>query len=141
MFPDGKDVINYLNRTETHALQVMNIRLGRLAEKLSTVSGRLAFNLRKGHLEPLQTKLENTASKISETMRYTINASQSRLDAATSALNIASPLNILSKGYSVARKIDGPALKSAAELKSKDKITVEFIDGIASASVSKVTLR
>ena len=92
-------------------------------------------------MEPLQTKLENTASKMSETIKYNINTSQSRLDAATSALNIASPLNILSKGYSVTRKLEGPAIKSAASLSSKDKITVEFIDGVASASVTKVTLR
>ena len=73
-------------------------------------------------------------------IKYRLNNSQNRLDSLTAALNGASPLNILSNGYAIARKKDGETVKSASSLSPKDKISVQFIDGVVLASVSKVNM-
>ena len=140
VFPDSRDVLQYLRASQKHIFINMTNRIERLFDRSNAAFDRLLFNFMKCSFDPARNYIDNSESKLKDMIKYRLNKSQNRLDSLTAALNGASPLNILSNGYAIARKKDGETVKSASSLSPKDKISVQFIDGVVLASVSKVNM-
>ena len=76
---------------------------------------------------------------MSRAVNHKIDISNASLSALAASLNGVSPLNILSKGYSICRDSMGNMIKDTVTLKLGDRISLQMRDGRASAVVDEIT--
>jgi exodeoxyribonuclease VII large subunit len=74
-------------------------------------------------------QLRQTAGKLSRNATRTVETSRKRIAAASSHLNALSPLATLSRGYAVARALDGTALTRRDQFSVGMPFNVRLADG------------
>jgi exodeoxyribonuclease VII large subunit len=97
-------------------------------------SSRLAHGLRhaaagqRERLSALSAALPGSAAR-------TVAQRRERLNALAAALDAMSPLKVLGRGYAIARREDGKAVLSAADVASGDKLKLTLSDGSVNCRV------
>ena len=97
-------------------------RLESLTRSLYSRHPRAVLALARADLGPLNVRLEGAA------LRHLSRAEASLSDAATRLQGL-SPLTILGRGYAIATRADGRALRSAADAAVGDEITLRLSQG------------
>ena len=84
----------------------------------------------KDQLREKIQKCDELSMTLERAMRLVIERRQTRLERLAMNLNALSPLNVLSRGYALVQHTDGEKIvRSAAEVKSGQKLTLRFSDG------------
>ena len=138
VFPDAKDLLRRISSSYRGMQTGVVSKVNRLSDSVETRTSRLMFNFMKCSFEPSSLALSNIQNKMTEKINKKIDSAAARLDLAARTLLGASPLNILSKGYSICSDISGFTLKSITEVTRGDKINVRMKDGLFSAIVDEV---
>ncbi|MDD6189754.1 MAG: exodeoxyribonuclease VII large subunit [Clostridiales bacterium] len=105
-------------------------RLGKLAANRELCSPMTYVNDRRQRLDHDMDRLASTAGNITARNRNKFTALAAGLDAM-------SPLKVLARGYSVARK-DGAVIKSAKSVKAGDSVSIRLADGSMDCTVTEV---
>jgi exodeoxyribonuclease VII large subunit len=61
-----------------------------------------------------------------------------QFSAYTAKLDALSPLKVLSRGYAITQKEDGAVLRSVADTKAGDRLSITLSDGKISATVDDI---
>ncbi len=88
-----------------------------------------------GVIEQKQQYICNVTEKVEKTIKDEFQKNRERFVLANEKLRILSPLNIISKGYSVTQKEDGNIVKKISDVNISDKLEIKVSDGIISAEV------
>lgn len=91
-------------------------------------SGRLIHSLQQ-NVARQRTKLDKLISALPNGAQRTIMKRQESLNALAASLDAMSPLKVLGRGYSIARRKDGKAIISTTDVASEDKFTLTLSDG------------
>lgn len=105
-------------------------RLAKLAANRELRSPMTYVNDRRQRLDHDMDRLAAAAGNVTARSRNSFTALAAGLDAM-------SPLKVLGRGYSMAQK-DGAMVRSAADLKAGDSLTIRFADGSADCTVTEV---
>lgn len=139
VFPDRREIYSQLESIKKSALYKLNFKIAKAADIVSSDKERLVYLCLKNKIEPSLDFAENSTLRMRRAVGHKIDIANASLSALAASLNGASPLNILSKGYSICRDSMGNMIKDAASLKLSDRISVQMRDGRASAVVDEIT--
>jgi len=88
-------------------------------------------------LQPRLVRFDEARDALLENMQERTMELRQRLDLARTGLEAASPLSVLSRGFSVVMPLrngkTGPAIRRAADVKSGDRLVIQPLEGIITA--------
>jgi exodeoxyribonuclease VII large subunit len=102
--------------------------LDALGSRLSSRHPRVVVARARGELGPLAARLSAAAERSVQRARGALGETASRLDAL-------SPLSVLSRGYSIATRDDGRAVRRASDVASGDAVRVRLHEGALRVTV------
>jgi exodeoxyribonuclease VII large subunit len=111
-------------------------RVRRLATSLAGFGGRLEAG--RPRVPVLRASVAALADRLDPAMRSRLAAADADLRREGARLDALSPLGVLSRGFSVARRRDGSVVRSAATLEPGEELRLLFAEGGALASVLDV---
>ena len=115
----------------SHSLAVVNERRARLealTRRLYTRHPRAVLADARAELGPLNVRLESAA-------RRRFARAEARLADAATRLDGLSPLTILGRGYAIATRADGRAVRSSADVSVGDELSLRLAQGRLKARV------
>ncbi len=126
-----EEVRKYLVRLETNLTSLMKSKLNQLIDRLDYLAQRRAFDLVGDKVRDYGQHLDELSNKLELKGRENLVQKEEKLKVLTSQLESLSPLNVLNRGYSIARKVeDKEEIKSINQLKEGDGVEVILKDGI-----------
>jgi len=138
LFPDRAEVLAALDGTEDNIRSIINNRLQMCEKELRDVAVRMRYSMLNSRCFPMEEQLKSAYRLLCEKTKHKIELSQNRLVAAAAALQAASPLSVLAKGYAVCMDSKGQMIASAKELSVGQEIDIQFTDGRAKTQVMEL---
>lgn len=97
-------------------------------------SDRLVHGLQQ-NVAKQRTKLEKLTGALPNGAQRAVMKRRESLNALAASLDAMSPLKVLGRGYSIARRKDGKAIVSTIDVVSGDKLTLTVSDGVLDCQV------
>lgn len=88
-------------------------------------------------LQRMHERFVGLNARLAAAMRSTIDSKRAKFHPLAAELDALSPLAILGRGYSLVRKEDGKVVSDAGKLKPKDKVSLTFGKGSATATIDE----
>ena len=104
-------------------------------QHLNVLSASPALRSPTGYMEQKAKSLELLKNRLISAENQQIQRSNQRYIAAVSKLDAMSPLKVLTRGYSMARKEDGEVIRSVTQAELGERIQISLSDGKLSATV------
>lgn len=138
--PDLEEIRLRLRNLEDRMTWAIDSRLERLRSRLDYLGRGIGARQMYAHLERRRLRLRDLSKRLLDAERSIMDLRGRRLEIARARLDSASPLAVLSRGYTM---VVGPAgvVCSAADLTGGDRITLVFSDGEAYCRVEGIELR
>ncbi len=89
-------------------------------------------------IHSFEDNVEVLETRLNDSLSYNLESKEMMFSALAGKLNALSPLAVLARGYSVIQK-ENEVVKSASQIKIKDKITFVLQDGKAMCTVNEVS--
>lgn len=135
--PNLEDVRYYLADLESRCAGAVYGRLENLSRRLETARARLSTP--EGVVRGYAQKLEVLRISLREAVRRRLSDGETRLKVLSAQLEGASPVRILSRGYSLTAK-DGATVTSATQIRQGDILTTRVADGEIYSAVTGLKL-
>ncbi len=138
------DRIAWIERLESlERLFIDNIedRLTNFQEKVDYLYNRLVAMAPQKRIAQEWELLKMRRSRMEDLMRARLQGIRALIAQRAAVLDAMSPLKVFERGYSMALDSTGKALRSIAQVKSGDKISLSVLDGEFSATVNDITKR
>ncbi len=123
------ELVLRMERHEKGALARRRARLESLHRRLSSQHPRAVLARARGELSPLSARLGGA-------IRMRLSNAGSRLSSQVAQLDSLSPLAVLGRGYAIATRADGRAIRNASEVGVGDSVAVRVHRGSFDASVT-----
>ncbi len=123
------DLLLGMERLEKSSLGRRRARLETLHRRLSAQHPRAVLARARGELSPLSARLGGA-------IRMRVSAAGSRLSSRAAELDSLSPLAVLGRGYAIATRPDGRAVRSSSDVQVGDAVSVRVHRGSFDASVT-----
>jgi len=121
-----QDLVDRENRLRTALMQTMTEARRRLVD----LGGRRAFRLPLERVRDLEQRLDDWGDRLSRAARQRLSRSREQLDARTARLESLSPLNVLSRGYSLTRReADQAVVRRAEQVRPGDRLVTILQSG------------
>src|SRR5439155_8628195 len=105
-------------------------RLARAQTKLSDLSQRRSFRLPLDGIRSHERKLDDWAGRLQRALRQRLAGLRDQLAAKSGQLETLSPLNVLSRGYSLTRReADGIVVRSPDQAKPGERLVTRLQHG------------
>jgi exodeoxyribonuclease VII large subunit len=125
------ELTSRLERTGRRDLGQRRGALETLHRRLSSRHPRAVLALARADLGPLSARLASAA-------RARLGAAEHELGMRSAALHALSPLTVLGRGYAIATRDDGRALRRASDVRIGDPVQLKLHEGRLDASVTRV---
>lgn len=106
-----------------------------LGSRTAQLEKRLAACSPVRMLDHTEKRLDELSARLHRAVKAKLKADHLYFCQAAAALDALSPLKVLTRGYSIARKEDGTILKTVSSLQPGDRLTTMFADGEAVSEV------
>jgi exodeoxyribonuclease VII large subunit len=110
--------------------------IGRRAQHLDELLNRAERALRR-HTNRAQALLPRLEARLFEAMRRRVARDERRFAILVGRLDSLSPLAVLARGYAIAHKENGLAVRSAAEIERGERLTLRLAEGRAMVRVEE----
>jgi len=107
-------------------------------DRLGQLLRRRAFRVPFAPVEVREQRLDHLVDRLALVLRPRLMATQARADQAIARLEGASPLGILTRGYSLTLRPDGRTLRRAAEVSEGERIETLLAEGRLRSRVEEV---
>ena len=139
--PDCMEIREKLSKLAHISCQAMDKKLRSSRERLNGISSKRVMLDPLAQIDERRQRLDNLRDKLISAQENKLALKRGDVKSLASALDAMSPIRVLSRGYAVALGEKGNTLKSAAELKGGDRLTLRFSDGKAECLVENVNLK
>lgn len=139
LFPDRAEIAAALAGAAENIKAVIESRFAACERMFEDYAARLSYSISSGRFLPMAEQLNAAYRLLCEKTKHKLELSQNRLTAAVAALQAASPLAILAKGYSVCMDSSGHMIGSAKELSGGQELDIQFTDGLAKTKLLEIT--
>ena len=127
--PDQNDVygtiLNWKQRMET----AVHRRLQQERKALTQLASSRVMTEPASYFENKRIYLDRQSDRLLHGYEKSLGKQRQRLSGAAAALDAMSPLKVLARGYSIARKEDGTLLTSAEQTAEGEKIDIRLAEG------------
>lgn len=125
--PDISEVRSFVRVSGERALYAMEKRLGAYRERLEAVASKRILRDPKNYLDDRRLALDSLGLRLAAAADASISRRRQRFASDAAKLDAMSPLKVLGRGYSIARRSDGTVIKSARDVKSGDDINIKLL--------------
>ncbi|MBN1621328.1 MAG: exodeoxyribonuclease VII large subunit [Endomicrobiales bacterium] len=133
------ELVDKLNNLKLHLANRMNFLISHYSEKLKYLKSSRAMTRPQDIFEERLQELDDLYSNLSSNLRQLVENKDMLFSQLGEKLNLLSPLNILSRGYSICwKQPDNEILKDVKDIKTNDKIKIRLHKGELTAKVSEV---
>ena len=136
--PDWREIEESLTSSEVRMDQAMLRRIKLLRERVEAIGQKRTLTDPGVYIDERRMELDRRRDRLIAAAERGLAAKKQAFIRSAAALDAMSPLHVLSRGYAAAIKPDGSTVKTVAELKTGDKITVRFADGSAGCTVDNI---
>ena len=133
--PDQDALRQQLDSLEQAMTLAMKRKLNRAEERLAHLANRPVLQSPLASFEQRRKALKLLETRLIGAQNQTVSKYRQRFVAQTAKLDAMSPLKVLTRGYAVASTQSGAIIRSAAEVKPGEQITVRVSDGSIRANV------
>jgi exodeoxyribonuclease VII large subunit len=133
--PDRGEMLEALLSYEIRAMQALRRELTAHRRRLNDLASRRVLVSPKNYLDDKRLLLDHAHSRMCAAAERILAERKHKFAAQAAALDAMSPLKVLGRGYAIARREDGAVIKSAADVKPGDKITVRLQKDAFAATV------
>ena len=132
--PDGRQLAQWVDQTAMTLRTALRRMLQRRREALAGQARRLRDP--RQTLVILRERVETLDARAQRAVTASVRLARQRLDGAAERLHALSPLSVLQRGYSIARRADdGHVVRDAATLADGDALELTFASGTARVRV------
>ena len=133
--PDENALLQNLDGMSAAMATALSRQLKAARQHLNVLSASPALRSPTGYMEQKAKSLEILKNRLVSAENQQIQRSNQRYIAAVSKLDAMSPLKVLTRGYSMARKEDGEVIRSVSQAELGERIQISLSDGKLSATV------
>ena len=133
--PDENALLQNLDGMSAAMATALSRQLKAARQHLNVLSASPALRSPTGYMEQKAKSLELLKNRLVSAENQQIQRSNQRYIAAVSKLDAMSPLKVLTRGYSMARKEDGEVIRSVSQAELGERIQISLSDGKLSATV------
>jgi len=112
-----------------------------MAMRLSKYESSTAFSQPLDRIYQERLKLDSDLKQITQLIHTRMIEKKAELSNFAAKLNALSPLNIMARGFLVAKGEDNHIIKRAQEVSIGDKVILTFLDGEAKCTIEEMKLR
>lgn len=132
--PDERDLRAWVDRTALALRLAIQRQIGAQRERLAVQARHLRHP--REVLKAMQQRLDELSERALHAVTSRIRFAQQRLRGGAERLQALSPLAVLQRGYSIARRVeDGTVIRDAADLKDGERLRLTFARGTARVRV------
>lgn len=132
--PDKNEVKLYIESINSSILNLTNNNLLNLKNKLDLIKQKTVVLSPENFISTLYERVDKNDKYLENAYSKIISREYDRFRVLVAKLNAYSPLNTLSRGYSLSFK-DDKVIKSVNDVKINDVINIKFTDGFANCKV------
>jgi len=124
--PDINEVRDALRAAENRVFGAVSGEIKSRRRRLEELISRRVLQSPKYYIDDKRLLLDHLLDRLSGTMRVKIYSERERYARLAAGLDAMSPLKVLGRGYTIARREDGKVLKKASDVKPGERITVRM---------------
>jgi len=124
--PDKLDVRYGLQSAETRLRQAVLSGIKTRKQRLENISSRRALQSPKYYIDDRRIQVDRCAEGLVSAMREQLHKKRQKYTHLAATLDAMSPLKVLGRGYAIAERADGAIIKTAADVKPGDRMTVKL---------------
>ena len=133
--PDQDTLRQNLDAMSSAMAVALNRQLKAARQHLDTLSQTPVLRNPTGYIQQQGKGLELLKNRLISAQNQAISQKKQRYIAAVSKLDAMSPLNVLTRGYSMAQTSGGEVLRSVHQVELGERVSIRLTDGILSATV------
>ena len=134
--PDQSEIRAGLRTCGERMASGMRARLDRERRTLNRLSASRAMTEPASYFKEKRLLLDYESGRLVHAMERTVGIQRERLAKLAAALDAMSPLKVLGRGYSIARKGDGTIISSVRDAEPGEKFRLRVADGELDCAVS-----
>jgi exodeoxyribonuclease VII large subunit len=128
--PDRGQLLQELGELEGRLREAVLRRLESARQRLRDLAERRAFRLPLERIHAAEQRLDDRAERLQRAVRQRLEQAKARLEGYAARLETLSPLNVLSRGYSLTRtEADGAVLRSPEQVRPGDRLVTHVQHG------------
>ena len=137
--PSARDMRDALHHTAQRMRQTLRERLERMRLRLSAIEARSVIQRPMTLIDQRRMDCDDLADRAVTAIRLMTERRRRDLGSVAASLQALSPLQVLSRGYSLTQNEERKLLRSAAEVSVGDKITTRLAEAVFYSTVTAVT--
>lgn len=136
--PDAVELTLRLDERQTALTRLMNARFDALRKRLEAIGEKRVYASPLGYVDEKRMALDYLSERFRSVGEKLLTAQSHRLANAAARLDAMSPLKVLGRGYAIALRGDGGAVRSGGALRAGEELRLRFADGGARCEVKEV---
>jgi len=137
--PDRREMIAGLLELRTRLSEAIDHRLELARQRVEQLAARPALRRPLQRIHDLEQRLDDTTGRLMRAMNQRWVQSSTKIAALTARLESLSPLNVLTRGYSLTHKASGELIRAATEVEPGDVIVTRVAIGEIVSRVEEAT--
>lgn len=138
--PDPDQMIAEFHRTKKRMQMLLHGKCSHGRQRLEFLARRPAFERPFDRIRRGEQRLDDLSERLKLALQWRLKRHEQKLASISARLQSVSPLNVLSRGYSVTRDAAGQVVRDAATLTAGEEIITTLARGAIMSTVSKTTL-
>ncbi len=127
--PDQGEVLDGIREYQKRLASVINQRLVNGKRALDQIATRPVLRRPMHRIRELEQRLDDLSTRLQRAVRQRLAIAQEKMAAMSAQLDTLSPLNVLSRGYSLTRSADGKLVRDAADVRPGDELITRVASG------------
>jgi exodeoxyribonuclease VII large subunit len=127
--PDRAELLEAVRKQEGRLHDALPRRLILARQRLDSLAERRAFRLPLDRIRDQERRLDDWSERLRRGIRQRLDHCQEKAAAAAGRLESVSPLNVLSRGYSLTQAEDGSVIRDAARVRPGDRVVTRLHRG------------
>ncbi|MGM0471554.1 MAG: exodeoxyribonuclease VII large subunit [Bacillota bacterium] len=136
---DKAELASYVGCLTTNLIQNINQKLSAKRNRVEYLTQRSVLLEPKRQLNEYQQRVDDLERRLINKLNQKLKLSRERFQSLTGKLDSLSPLNTLSRGYTVCRELESKRrLTSVSEIEIEDKLELILVDGKLTVQVKEL---
>ena len=134
--PSVQDLRDSLEYTAQRLRQVLRNRLERVRLQLSAIEARSVLQRPMTLVDQRRLACDELGNRVVTAMKLFIERRQQTVARTAASLHALSPLQVLSRGFSLTQTADGTVLRDATHVAAGDVLITRLVNGVVSSTVN-----
>lgn len=133
--PDWHEMRDVLDGYSIRSRQAMQKKLTQLSQRLDAIAEKRVLTDPGVYIDNRRMELDHMRDRLGAAAERRLASGKQDFVRLAAALDAMSPLRVLTRGYSLTQDAQGHTVRSAAQLKTGDRVRLRFAEGGAACTV------